>query len=279
MENNVADINYSVKIQFDGKDAEQHEIELFALGDSLKGIARIAAVSGNFAATQKYSRYFSTHEVRVFAREPRANCFSMELVWNFVQQHQILSGSFGAIAAGIIALVLASAANKKAEVSELKDSLDKTVKLLADNNIQTTALLTSTIERIVEDMKPSARLAVAPIGTSCRTMSIKSPYYEIVLDEDDKAEIIKDSLEDITDLRAYTLVITELDLERGTCKVHIDGELEAARTNAVITDPILQSVNNPYSLALSSGEKINVVAKALLKNGAISLLYISDIGF
>lgn len=42
-----------IPIRYDGKDAERHEIELSALADSLKGLSRILAVAGNFAATEK----------------------------------------------------------------------------------------------------------------------------------------------------------------------------------------------------------------------------------
>jgi hypothetical protein len=85
--------------RFDGIDAEQHKIELYALGESMQGLARIASVAAHFAITQRYSRYFVTHSVRLLAEEPKANCFTVAAFWEFVKQHQIISGSFGAVAA------------------------------------------------------------------------------------------------------------------------------------------------------------------------------------
>jgi len=274
----VADIEESIKIQYDGIDAENHEIELFALGDSLKGIARIAAVAGHFAATQKYSRRLTSHEVRVVAREPKANCFSLDILWSFVQQHQILSGSFGAIVGVLIPYVLASAANKREEMQILKQSIDNLISELGASNNHAVDRLSEIVERMAIELKPSAKLAVAPIGSSCKTLTIKSALRSSVFNEADKEEITKDKGDEITDTRPFSVLITELDLERGTCKVHVEGDMDEKRINAVITDPLLADSNNPYSLAFAGGEPIFVQGKALLREGELMKLFISDFG-
>lgn len=274
----MADIETSIKIQFDGMDAESHEIELFALGDSLKGIARIAAVAGNFAATQKYSRRLSSHEVRVVAREPKANCFSLDVLWSFAQQHQILSGSFGAIVAVLIPYVLASAAHKRAEMKILKESIDSLISELGASNNHAVDRLAAIVEKMVLELKPSAKLAVAPIGNSCRTLSVKSSFRTSTFNEADKEQIVASEGDEITDTRPFTVLITELDLERGTCKVHVEGDMEDKRVNAIITDPQLEIANNPYSLAFAAGETIPVQGKALLREGDLVKVFISDYG-
>jgi hypothetical protein len=75
------DLEYTITIRFDGLDAEDHEIDLFTLGESLQGLARIAGTVGHFAATQEYSRYFRSHELKVLAKEPRENCESYRVLW------------------------------------------------------------------------------------------------------------------------------------------------------------------------------------------------------
>ena len=195
-----------------------------------------------------------------------------------MQQHQILSGSFGTIVGVLIPYVLASAANKDEEKKALKSALNNAIEQLGANHEHAVEKLANLIEKMVVDMRPSARMSVMPIGTSCRTMTIKSEFRESTFDEIDKAEIMKDADDELTELRPFTVLITELDLERGSCKAHIEGEIEDKRINSVITDPLLQSPNNPYSLAFAAGDKIDVKAKALLKGGEISRLYISDYG-
>lgn len=258
-------------------DAENHEIELFALGDALKGIARIAAVAGHFAVTQKYSRRLSSHDIRVVAREPKANCFSVDILWSFVQQHQILSGSFGAIVGVLIPYVIAVSANKRQEMNILKESMNDLISQLGSNNDYAIDRLSQIIEQMAIELKPSAKLAVTPIGSSCKTLSISTGSRVSVFDESDKEQIIKNELDEITDTKPFTVLITELDLERGTCKVHVDGDDEH-RVNAVITDPQLQLTNNSYSIAFAAGEPITIQGKALLKEGELVKLFISDYG-
>jgi hypothetical protein len=274
----MADIEYSIIIRFDGKDADAHELDLFALGESLQGVARIAAVAGHFALTQRYSRYFASHEVKVMAREPRENCFSLQVIWNFVRQYDVLQGSFGAIVGVLLPLIFTHAAGKYKEMKLLKDALDKAIHELGSRDDTVVSRLLDTVEKMASDLRPAARQAVTPIGTSCRTMTIQSQTREDCYDEADKAAITKDADDELTELRKHAILITELDLERGTCKVHLESEAEDKRIAAVITDPLLQTLNNPYSLAFAAGERIQVKAKALIRGGDIGKLFISDIG-
>ena len=134
--------------RFDGQEADEHKLELYSLGESMQGLARIASVSAHFAATQKYSRYFVTHSFRIYAEEPKANCFTISAVWEFVKQHQILSGAFGALAAILVNWVLTSNANKVEEMKLLKDSLDRAVRELGNRDHATIAGLLGTLDRI-----------------------------------------------------------------------------------------------------------------------------------
>lgn len=274
----MADLEACLSIRFDGIDAENHEIDLYALGQCLQGVARIAAVAGHFAATQEYSRYFVSHSVRVVAREPRANCFSMDIFWNFVKQHQLLSGSFGAITAILIPYVLSVAAGKREEMRLLKDSLDNAIRQLGNKDEKTVSRLLDIVEKMTLDLKPSVRQSVAPIGVSCKTLTVQSADRATTFDEIDKAAIMKDPDDQLTELRSFTVLITELDLERGTCKVRIDGESAEKRFAAIITDPMLGVSGNPYVAAFASGERIDVKAKALIKDSDIARLFISDTG-
>lgn len=80
MENSsIRDVNFSLR--FDGLDAEKHEIELNCLGESLKGFSKILATAGTFAITQKYTKNSAGHEVKVYAKEAKANCFLINYIW------------------------------------------------------------------------------------------------------------------------------------------------------------------------------------------------------
>lgn len=268
-----------IRFRFDGLDAGDHKADLYTLGESLQGLARIAAVAGHFAVTQEYSKYFSVHEVRIVATEPKANCFSIDAVWEFVKQQQILSGGFGAIGAVIISYILASNANKAEEMKLLKDSLDKAIRELGSRDDKIVMGLLGVIEKMAVDLRPSAKQAVAPIGKSAATITISSSdgNFSSSYDINDAEQIRKMADNEISDVQTIVVKITELDKVRGSAKVNMDGEPEDKRVNAVISDPLLEIPNNKYALALASGERIAVRAKIQSKDGEVSKIYISDV--
>lgn len=273
----MSDIPYTLTIRFDGNDAERHEIDLYALGESLKGFARIAATAGNFAVNQKYSRYFVSHEVKVVAREARPNCFSIDIFWTFIQQQQILSGAFGAVIGALLPYIFYKAAERKAEMKMLKDSLDKAIVELGGKNDETVSRLLDLVEKMATDLKPSVRQAVAPIGNTCRTITIHSPIRDDTFNEEDRVIIDRAPDDEFTETRDFNVLITELDLEKQSCKMRVDGAGPDDRIPGKITDPQISVANNPYTAALAAQSQVTVKAKASLKAGSIVQLYISDI--
>lgn len=274
----MADLDATITLRFEGIDAANHEIDLFAFGECLKGIARISATAGHFAATQEYSKYFISHSVRVVAREPRSSSFSIDIFWNFVQQHQLLSGSFGAISATLIPYVISVAAGKRAEMRLLKEALDNAIRELGNKDATIVARLLDIVEKMAIDLKPSVRQAVAPVGSSCKTLTIESQNRSHTFDEADKAAIMMDKDDELTEVRGFTVLITEMDLERGSCKVRIENEDSNKRFPANITDPSLEITGNAYVSSFAAQEVIDVKAKALVKDGEVARLYISDTG-
>ena len=271
-------IEYKITIRFDGLDAEEHEIDLFTLGESMQGIARIAGTVGHLVATQEYSRYFRSHELKVLAKEPRQNCFSIDVVFEFIRQHQILSGTFPAALTGLIAWLLHRATKKETPGTDLSSKLLETLRELAGQNAEQTARLHDIMDRMVVDLRPALKQTFAPVGISCRTLTIITPQRADTFNETDKAALLLPINDEITDLQDWVVLITELDLERGTCKARLLSDPEEKRINAVITDPVLKQLNNPYSLAMAAGEPLPVRAKAHIQDGSIKRLYISDVG-
>jgi hypothetical protein len=268
-----------INFRFDGLESAEHKLDLYALGESLQGLARIAAVAGHFAVTQKYSRYFSVHEVRILATEPKANCFTVTAVFEFVKQHQILSGSFGAIGVALITFVLSSNARKEQEMKHLKDSLDVAIRELGNRDTKVIESLIGVIDKMASELRPAAKQAVAPLGTSAAQLTVSTGEGIVVgtFDIADAEEIRKLGENELTETRAVVVRLSELDTVRGSCKVHLEGSPDTMRVPALISDPLLQMKNSAYALALASGEKISVRAKLQLVGGEVAKLYISDL--
>lgn len=264
-------------LRFDGLDASSHQIDLYSLGESLQGFARILSTVGHFSATQEYSKNFSIHVVKTYAQEVRANCFSVDMVINWVQQNQIFSGSAGAVLAVILPWIFSRHKNKTEEMKLLKDSLDKAIEQLGNRDQEVINRLASTIEKMAEELRPAARQAVYPIGQSCKTISIfdKGKNKPIgVINEQDKEEISKLQDGEVTGIQEFNIVISELDKQKATCKVSVNGADK--RISASISDPLINTPDNVYYKAFVSNEILKVTGKAIIKDGDIYKLVIID---
>lgn len=102
-----------ISLRYDGLDAENHEIDLACLGESLKGVFENSGNRRNFAVTQRYSKNVAGQDVKVYAKEARANCFTLDAVLNFVGQSQLFSGAVGSILGALIPYIFSRNSQKK----------------------------------------------------------------------------------------------------------------------------------------------------------------------
>lgn len=258
-----------VPIRYDGGDAAHHQIELNVLGESLQGMARILAVTGNFAATGQYAKQYQAMDVKVLVNEPKANCYKLEAVIQFAQQQQLFSGLAAPLIAALVGWIFSRAAGNKQEMKMLKDALDKVLAMQSENQER----LHGTLEKMADALRPAVRQAIAPIGKSCTSMTVGGGY---VVDEAKAAAIRSAGDIDVGEERVWELTISELDREASSAKVRLVDD-DSKRVRAKITDPLGATVPSPYASALATGSLIRVKAKAVMKDGEIDCLYISDI--
>lgn len=276
-----------ISLRYDGLDAENHEIELTCLGESLKGFSKILATAGTFAVTQRYSKNVSYQDVKIYAREAKANCFTLDTAMNFITQSQLFSGSAGAILGALVPYIFARNAQKKEEMKALKEALEKAIEALGNKDRPTIDGLIAVIDKMAGELRPSVRQAVSPIGNTCNHISVSTGLGNrpATINEADKKAI--DQLEDdeVLGLREYKVFVTEFDAQRMTAKVIIDGDDSCKRVIAQISDPSASKAENPYLAALgrymannsASGSCVTVTAKATVKKGLINKLFIVDI--
>lgn len=263
-----------VAIRYDGLDAERHEIELMALGGSLQGIARVLAMAGHFAVTGKVSNQLPSLDVRVVAHEdPKPNCFTVHAALQFAAQHGIFQGIAAAVIGPIIAYIIAKAANDHAQMKHLRGALDKAIDKMAEGNAATIERLARALELLADQSRPALRDAVQPVGRTCATMRI-GPY--ALVDEPTAQAIREESPQEILDERQYDVLITELDLENRTAKVRLLADGLESRIRAEVTDPVLSMAGNPYTRSFMEQTPLQVSAKAGIRDGVVSKLFISN---
>ena len=275
-----------ISLGYDGKDALNHEIDLNCLGESLKGFSKVLSTAASFSATRKYSKYINYQEVKVYAREAKANCFTLDAALNFVTQNQLFSGIAATILGAILQYIFARNSNKKDEMKALQQSLAKAIEALGNKDAGTIDKLIAVIDRMVVELRPSVRQAVSPIGNTCDEISIATNVDGCLLkvNEHDKAEIDKLDDDEVIGLREYRAFLTEFDAHNMTAKIILEGDDSNRRIASEISDPSASKKNNPYINALGSyistkgdpSSVFTITAKATVKKGQINRLFIVD---
>lgn len=118
--------------------------------------------------------------------------------------------------------------------------------------------------------------AITPVGRSCTEMKhfAGSENEFSVSWPDAEAIRSKDDLE-VDDMKDYECErISELNTKTGHCHLHLAGE--KSHIIGKINDPVLQEPNNIYSRSLNEHTGFRFKAKAVLKDGEIHRLHVSD---
>lgn len=275
----------SVLIRYEGLDADRHIIDMVALGESMQGLGKIYGMAGHFVATGHYAKQSQALTVKAYAKEPKAKCFQLAFDLQTVLQSQIFSGMAGSILTAVVAYAIARHSNKGEEMKHLRELLEKQMDEQSGRNAELTTRLLGTIEKLVDGMGPAIKQAVAPIGNSCRHIDLFGASQQgerISIDQSVKDAIMKPDPEtELTPEQVFTLVLTELDREKGTAKVRLldgftsDGD-DSERIAVKIIDPAFDMASNAYIAHFSSGEPLKAKGKASLKDGVIKTIYLSD---
>lgn len=269
---------FEYSVRYDGKDAADHRIDAGQLAESLAGISKIAAVAGTFAATQEMRLQRKNWDVRVLIAANEPACFDVTLALEWMKQHQVLSGSAAALFAVLVPFIVAKSKNNRGEMEKLAEVAKEAIRELGHRDTDTINRMLGTIERMADKLDSSVKRAVHPVGDSCETIQFGRGEHQSTVGLAEKEAILAEDV--VVDIeRPYLLNITELDLENASVKAHIvddAGEVSARRVRCLITDPSLNSIPNPYVSALQSQIPLRVKAKATLKDGVISVLYVSD---
>lgn len=283
---NVDNVSF-IAVRYEGNEAEQHEIELRQLGESIQGFARIFAMCANVLGTGKITRHLDSLDVRVMA-VPVAehHCFEvLAKIKSLAMSKDLWSGVFGVLLAAVVQYVLSR--KDQEQMKYLNEALQQALRNNRGANEQiavTVDKMTATIDRVMasvdklaDALRPAARQALMPIGRSCERIDLYSgdrqPFLSL---GPENKQAFADANAVLSDhLASYIGVISEFDMATGACKITLDGE--PSRIAAIVTDPIFNRPNNPYVEAMAGASALRFLAKADLDaDGNPSKLYISD---
>jgi len=251
-----------------------------ALADSLRGVARIISVCGNFAATERLVLHKDAMSVRVVVRPPDAHCFELAATLKWVSENPLISTLIAGLLVSAIGYTFKWAAGQREEMKHLRGALESAIRELGTKDQRVIDRMLGTIDKMAEALIPSAKLAVAPIGQTARTLTVGFPDANggsrVVLDEADKDAILAGRDIDVGEEQTFTILLTELDMETGSCRIaFIDAPED--RVAGKITDPAFQMPNNTYAVSMAAKVWLEVRAKPTLKDGEIDRLFISNV--
>jgi len=276
------DLNIPFEIRYEGLDAEDHKIDMAALAESLDGFSRLYAVIGHFISTGQYAKQMQALNVKAYAQESEAKCFNISAVLDFATSAGLFQGVMGAALTAIVAYTIHRSSGNKEEMKHLRDLLEQQLGF----SKQVTERMMDTIDRLADGLRPSVKKAVSPVGDTCSRIDLYAEGEKHqTLDQALKDSLASDVDSQITSEKVYAIEISEMDRIKRTCKVRLIGsdteeitedDGSPRRINADITDPAALVEPNVYMEAWYKSTKLNVKAKALLRNGFIVKLYISD---
>lgn len=271
-----------LEIRYEGRDAASHKIDMTALGESLQGFGRIYAVIGHFASTGQYAKQMQALSVKTYAQESEPKCFSVGALLSFASSSGWFQGLLPAVITAVTAYVLHRCSGNSEEMRHLRELLEQQY----GKDQKMMERMMDTIDRLADGLRPSVRKSVAPVGTTCEKIDLyANGKKHQTIDQAFKDAVLSGEDEDLIGERTYTITISEMDYDRHTCKVRFTGEEQdvpcdedglPSRINAIITDPAMEMEANQYVKAFISRRPIEVKAKATLKDGDITRLYISD---
>lgn len=268
----------TIVIRYDGLDAERHEVDLNLLAESMKGLARIIGVSGNFAATGKLILRSDLYSVKVLAQAPERHCFELSVVLRWISENPLVSTTVGGFVVALVGYVCKKVVGDREEMKQLRGALDNAIRELGTRDQAVIDRLLGTIDRMADTLRPAVRQAVAPISETAAkiTISDASRAERVSLGPADKEAALSTSPLEVGPEDTYRVRITEMDMETGACKLQFSEEDEN-RLSGKITDPAFILQNNVYVTAMADKAFLQVIGKPTLKNGEMERLFISNI--
>ena len=272
---------HPIIIRYDGLDADQGQIELAALAKSLEGASKLIGVAAHYVVTGQYVKKAPALAVRVLARETRSKCFEIVAVVTTITSQTTLPflkelGSH--TIEYIVNYILAKFGGRKSDMDRMLNLIEKA---LAENGLTARAALDSNVkivEALAANQRPAARMFVTPVGTTCATARLGGSDRSLAIDKAMRDAITAPDAVEISEERTFRVLISELDMQTGGCKVSIeDDEDPDRRCPCEVIDPLVKTANNPYVAAMKEQLWVTVQAKAQIKDGDLDKLYISDV--
>lgn len=266
-------------IKYEGLDADKHEIELSSFAESAKGLEKIISVAANFAITQRYIKRRDAMAIRVMATTPTEGSFDFPLILSWVSQNDLASNTVGGLIVALVCYIFSILSGTKKENKELLTELVTALKERGNTNEAVIHRLLDTIDNMAESLRPAAKQALTPIGNSASSLSVLSKDQKgkpFVVGEAEKEVVLSGGTTEILDETEYKVTFHEMNKDTNSCRISFLHDDDGTRITAIINDPCFKLEENNYIKAFANNTYIVVKAKAVIRDGEIIKLFISN---
>lgn len=267
-----------ILIKYEGYDADEHEIDLRLLGKSIVGLERI--ISSGFVLFE-HGRWIRRKEqlpLLLRAKEPRKSSFELPVLFGHLGGvlpllHQALTDKVHEMAWEWLNWVMASLSDRKKEADPHFESLMALNREMMDRHERSEREQREFLLQTLDKSLAFAKDAVAPVGPSCKSINFGIGDHGKQFDIPDAEKIRAKKDTKLDDEREFRLRIDGLIIHNHRLQVELASE-PGQYIPAEVKDPIYDELPNPYMEAIKDQRLIRVRAKAELKFGEISKLYI-----
>lgn len=264
-------------IKYDGMDATAHVIDMGELATSLKGLNRIVSVAGTFAVQQRFVKHKDAMPLRVVVGPPEPKCVLLQAAIVWVDQHPTVSGIASGLVVTLVSYVFAKASGNREEMKHLKELATEAIRQLGNRDETVISRLLDTVDKMADTLKPAAKDAVRPVGSTAATLQISGTHggaSAVTIDKPTKDAICADEPVEVGEETVILVRFVEMNLDTKACRIALANEAED-RFVGEITDPSIMAPNNPYAVAFAAQATISVRARPTLRGGEIDRWYIS----
>jgi hypothetical protein len=285
-------------VRYQGRDADRHVLDAIALGRSLDGAGHVYSAVAHFCffgdvPGRRYARRFAC-----YAQSSRPGSLDQFLyiapIYGHYQLHaqiynKAFSWLFGHVTDAVkkiwtkpneaTKMLEELTALMKTQSGDHKEVVQQFIAALSRSNTQLVDLhsqLLNKLPDLADATRPAAKNFVEPVGKSCRSITAfpDSPL-EYQLGEAEAQAIKAGPASEVQDMATYNIErISGINVDTGSCQVDLAGGV--GRVRGRITDPALTIPGNPYTEALNNQNRLTVEAKAVLRNGELHSLFISN---
>lgn len=273
----------SLRLKFQGRETDQHIINMRDLGHSLVGVDKLVNSALVIITEGRPPRRQERFNFHLAAKEPTAG--SVEIV-TVLQQvpgllplvHEVIVSGGTEVLFRFLSWTLCHLGGRKMDSERHLDALVDITKTMSASRDEADRQWRNTLLEIVHQLAPAAKSAVSPIGRSTDRMLISSSASELMTEIDEPmASVIRSSKDDeVGDLQEMILAVDGIIHHSKQLKV-IHPDQEDKYLTAEVRDPIFDEKPNDYTLAASNLKRVKVLAKPIYRGGNLYRIFIQHL--